>query len=114
MYANTRRVMCLNIHAEEVGKALPTTSRQTTSNDTYTTFIFDVNVPIYTHKVFRLAKPLLVVAKSTLVHKHYWFNNTDSLHISKPKVSIVIFPLDNFWLKQLEIYNVSRLLKMTG
>ena len=114
MYANTRRVMCLNIHAEEVGKALPTETRQTASNDTYTTFIFDVAIPIYTHKVFRLAKPLLIVDKSTLIHKHYWFHNTDVLHISKPKVSIVIFPLDNFWLKQLEIYNVSRLLKMTG
>ena len=44
MYANTRRVMCLNTHAEEVGKALPTGARQTASNDTYTTFIFDVKI----------------------------------------------------------------------
>lgn len=114
MYANTRRVMCLNIHAEEVGKALPTTSRQTASNDTFTTFIFDVSVPIHIHKVFRLTKPLLVVDRGTLVHKHFWFNNTDDLGISTPKVSIDIFPCNGFWLKQLEIYNVSKLLKMTG
>lgn len=114
MYANTRRIMCLNIHAELASNRLPKARIETITKDTFTTFVFDKNIAIYAHNIFKLKIPLIIADGSTIVHKHYWFNSTDALHISKPKVSIVIFPLDNFWLKQLEIYNVSRLLKMTG
>ena len=114
MYANTRRIMCLNIHAELASNRLPKARIETITNGTFTTFVFGANIAIYAHNIFKLKIPLIIVDGSTIVYKHFWMGSTDALHISKPKVSMIVFPLENFWLKQLEIYNVSRLLKMTG
>ena len=114
MYLNTRRIQCLNIHAEAIGKVLPV-KRMVASNDAYTTFIFDKDVPLYTHKVFSLNKPLLVVDGSTVLHKHFWTEDKESaLFLTKPKVNIIIFNCAAFWLKQLEIHNLRQFLKMTG
>ena len=116
MYANTRRVMCLNIHAEEVGKVLPTKSRQAASNDTYTTFIFDIEIPMYKERLFKLNFPLIVIQKSTVLHKHFWIENSvgNRLFTTKPNVNIVVFDCDAFWLRQLEVHNLRQFLKMTG
>lgn len=115
MYHNTRRIQCLNIHAEEIGKLLPSKTRETESTDVYTTFIFDKDVPIYIHKVSKANKPMIIIDGSTLLYKFFWTREDScSLSISKPKVNIVIFNCDAFWLKQLEIHNLRQFLKMTG
>lgn len=115
MYANTRRIQCLNIHAEEIGKALPI-RRTVASNAVYTTFIFDIETPIYKERLFKLSLPLIVVQKSTVLHKHFWIENSigNKLFITKPNVNIIVFDSDAFWLKQLEIHNLRQFLKMTG
>lgn len=62
MYANTRRIQCLNIHAEGIGKVLPI-DRATASNGVYTTFIFGIEIPIHKERLFKLNFPLVVIQK---------------------------------------------------